>query len=94
MNFMYWPTPVKTPLCSPQRVTTPPTLKRRAALAPQGEAPTATAEMAELATPGVHTISELCAFIGTEAPQTLKALIVSAENEEGVSPALRTDGTR
>ena len=60
-------------------------IEKAAALAPQGEASTATAEMAELATPGVHTISELCAFIGTEAPQTLKALIVSAENEEGVT---------
>ena len=60
-------------------------IEKAAALAPQGEASTATTEMAELATPGVHTISELCDFIGTEAPQTLKALIVSAENEEGVT---------
>ncbi len=39
--------------------------------------------MAELATPGVHTIAELCQFMDTQATQTLKALIVSAENAEG-----------
>ena len=60
-------------------------IEKAAALAPQGEAAPATSEMAELATPGVHTINELCAFIGTEASQTLKALIVSAENEEGIT---------
>ena len=60
-------------------------IEKAAALAPQGEAAPATSEMAELATPGVHTINELCAFIGTEASQTLKALIVSAENGEGIT---------
>ncbi len=60
-------------------------IEKSAALAPTDEAAAASAEMAELATPGVHTISELCAFIGTEAPQTLKALIVSAENDEGIT---------
>ena len=60
-------------------------IEKAAALAPTDEAAAASAEMAELATPGVHTISELCAFIGTEAPQTLKALIVSAENDEGIT---------
>ena len=38
--------------------------------------------MAELATPGVHTINQLCDFIDTSADKTLKALIVSAEDEE------------
>ena len=58
-------------------------IEKAEAIAPAGDTAAATAELAELATPGVHTISELCKFIGTEAPQTLKALIVSAENEEG-----------
>ena len=60
-------------------------IEKAAALIPQSEAAAATTEMAELATPGVHTINELCTFIGTEAPQTLKALIVSAENDEGIT---------
>jgi len=58
-------------------------IEKAEAIAPAGDTAAATAELAELATPGVHTISELCKFIGTETPQTLKALIVSAENEEG-----------
>ncbi len=58
-------------------------IEKAEAIAPAGDTTAATAELAELATPGVHTINELCKFIGAEAPQTLKALIVSAENEEG-----------
>ena len=58
-------------------------IEKAEAIAPAGDPTAATAELAELATPGVHTISELCKFIGAEAPQTLKALIVSAENKEG-----------
>jgi prolyl-tRNA synthetase len=58
-------------------------IEKAEAIAPAGDTTAATAELAELATPGVHTINELCKFIGAEALQTLKALIVSAENEEG-----------
>jgi prolyl-tRNA synthetase len=58
-------------------------IEKAEAIAPAGDTTAATAELGELATPGVHTINELCKFIGAEAPQTLKALIVSAENEEG-----------
>ena len=58
-------------------------IEKAEAIAPAGDTTAATAELAELATPGVHTINELCKFIGAEAQQTLKALIVSAENEEG-----------
>ena len=58
-------------------------IEKAEAIAPAGDTTAATAELAELATPGVHTISELCKLIGAEAPQTLKALIVSAENKEG-----------
>jgi prolyl-tRNA synthetase len=40
-------------------------------------------EITELATPGVHTIAELCQFMDTDVTQALKALIVSAEDGEG-----------
>ena len=58
-------------------------IERADALAPSEAALPATETMAELATPGVHTIKQLCDFIDTSAEQTLKALIVSAEDEEG-----------
>ena len=52
----------------------------------EAKAPAAgSGDMSELATPGVHTISQLCDFVGTDATSTLKALIVSAEDEEGQS---------
>ena len=60
-------------------------IEKAEAIAPAGDTANPTAELAELATPRVHTIAELCQFIGTEAPQTLKALIVSTENEEGAT---------
>ena len=41
------------------------------------------AAMAEMATPGVHSIDELCAFANTSVEQCLKTLIVSAEDDEG-----------
>ena len=58
-------------------------IEKADALAPSEACPAATEEMAELATPGVHTINQLCEFIDTSAEKTLKALIVSAEDEEG-----------
>lgn len=58
-------------------------IEKAEALAPTEPAAQGTAEMAELATPGVHTIAELCRFMDTSADKTLKALIVRAENEEG-----------
>ena len=60
-------------------------IEKAEAMAPKGSAASATAEMAELATPGVHTISELCDFIGTDPSNTLKALIVSADTNEGTT---------
>ena len=39
--------------------------------------------MAELATPGVRTIDDLCAFVSSSPEQCLKTLIVSAADEEG-----------
>ena len=58
-------------------------IEKADALAPSQSTPAATQEMAELATPGVHTIKQLCEFVDTIAEKTLKALIVSAEDEEG-----------
>ena len=58
-------------------------IEKADALAPSEAAPSATQEMAELATPGIHTIKQLCEFIDSSAEKTLKALIVSAEDEEG-----------
>ena len=60
-------------------------IEKAEAMAPKGSAASATAEMAELATPGVHTISELCDFMGTDSSNTLKALIVSADTNEGTT---------
>ena len=58
-------------------------IEKAAALADAASPAAGTGDMAELATPGVHTISQLCDFVGTDAKATVKALIVSAENEEG-----------
>jgi len=58
-------------------------IEKAEALAPEQNNPSGTAPMAEIATPGVHTISDLATFLSVEASQTLKALIISAENNEG-----------
>ena len=58
-------------------------IEKATALAPTGQPAAATAVMAELATPGVHTILDLCHFVGTEPEKTLKALIVSAQTGDG-----------
>ena len=58
-------------------------IEKAAAVAPDAKPEDGTAEMAELATPGVHSIDELCAFADTSAEQCLKTLIVSAEDDEG-----------
>ena len=58
-------------------------IEKAEALAEAGAPATGTGEITELATPGVHTISQLCDFVGTDATKTLKALIVSAQHEEG-----------
>ena len=58
-------------------------IEKAAAVASGTAATPGTGEITELATPGVHTIAELCQFMDTLATQTLKALIVSAENAEG-----------
>ena len=58
-------------------------IEKAEAVAPDAEPEDGSAAMAELATPGVHSIDELCAFANTSADQCLKTLIVSAEDDEG-----------
>jgi prolyl-tRNA synthetase len=58
-------------------------IEKAEAIAPSEQAQQGSAEMAELATPGVRTIDDLCTFVDTNADQCLKTLIVSAPNEEG-----------
>ena len=58
-------------------------IEKAEALAPSETATPGTGAMAELATPDVHSIAELCDFVGTSADKTLKALIVSGENDAG-----------
>jgi prolyl-tRNA synthetase len=53
------------------------------AVAPAGERPAPTAEMATVDTPDVHSIDELCAFLKLNAVQTLKTLLVTGENADG-----------
>ena len=58
-------------------------IEKAAAVATETNPTPGTGALTELATPGVHTIAELCQFMDTQATQTLKALIVSAEDDEG-----------
>ena len=58
-------------------------IEKAAAIIPEQQAEDGSAAMAELATPNVRTIDDLCAFIDTSAEQCLKTLIVSSENDEG-----------
>ena len=58
-------------------------IEKAEALATTESEPVTPEDLTEIATPGVHTISDLCGFLNTEAKNTLKALIVSAENDQG-----------
>ena len=49
------------------------------ALAPSGERPAATIEMAEVATPGKHSIEEVTTFLNIEPSQVAKTLLVLGE---------------
>ncbi|MGB0449585.1 MAG: proline--tRNA ligase [Porticoccaceae bacterium] len=60
-------------------------IEKAEATAPSTVAVEGSAEMAELATPGVRTIEDLCAFVDSSPEQCLKTLIVSADDEEGNS---------
>ncbi|MGB1402702.1 MAG: proline--tRNA ligase, partial [Porticoccaceae bacterium] len=58
-------------------------IEKAEALTADRSDPIALEDMTEIATPGVHTIDDLCDFLDTEAKNTLKTLIVSAENNQG-----------
>jgi len=58
-------------------------IEKAEAIAPETKTAEGSAEMAELATPGVRTIDDLCAFVNSSPEQSLKTLIVSAEDDEG-----------
>lgn len=62
------------------------------ALAPAGERPAPSAELAEIATPGVKTIEDLATFLDVDAATTVKTLVVAGEQEgELVALVLRGD---
>jgi len=54
------------------------------AVAPAGERAGASAEMATVDTPNVHTIEEVCQFLKVEAAQTAKTLLVQGSEEDSV----------
>jgi prolyl-tRNA synthetase len=58
------------------------------AVAPAGERPAPGAAMSEVATPGQHTIEEVCAFLKLEPAQTVKTLLVEGDTEEAPIVAL------
>ena len=51
------------------------------AIAPHGDRPAATQEMAEVATPGQHSIEEVSNFLGCSANNIVKTLIVNGEED-------------
>ena len=61
------------------------------ALAPAGERPAPGADLTEVATPDVHTIDELTAFLGVDASQTVKTLLVAGVDDTVVALVLRGD---
>ncbi|TXS96568.1 proline--tRNA ligase [Parahaliea maris] len=62
------------------------------AVAPAGERPAPSADMAEVATPGVKTIEDLAVFLDVDAATTVKTLVVAGEEEgELVALVLRGD---
>ena len=62
------------------------------ALAPSGERPAATQELNKVATPGQHSIEEVCEFLKVSPAQTVKTLIVNSSTEgELVALVLRGD---
>ena len=58
-------------------------IEKAEALPPVVNGTKGTALLAEIVTPGVHTISQLSAFLDVDASQTVKTLIVSADIAEG-----------
>ncbi|MFT7299573.1 MAG: prolyl-tRNA synthetase [Porticoccus sp.] len=56
------------------------------ALAPEGERPTPTDQMTEVATPNQHSIEEVCRFLKLERNQIAKTLIVLGESDDDDTP--------
>lgn len=67
-------------------------MEKAEAMAPSGERSAPTQTMAEVATPGQHTIADLAAFLKVDARQTMKTLLVKAEavadSEDGRDPGV------
>ena len=62
------------------------------AISPAGGRPAPTAELQEVATPGVKSIEQLADFLGVDPANTVKTLLVAAEKEgEVVALVLRGD---
>jgi len=59
--------------------------------APREPRPVATAKLAEVATPGAHTIADLSKFLGVDAARTLKTLVVDGSDGGLVALVLRGD---
>lgn len=55
-------------------------IERAEAIAPTGERPAATQEMAKVATPGAHSITDVCNQLNVAPAQTIKTLIVKADD--------------
>ena len=62
-----------------------------AAPAPDGERPPPGATMETVATPGKHSIEELCDFLDTSADRCLKTLVVNGSEADVVALVLRGD---
>ncbi|RLA52078.1 MAG: proline--tRNA ligase [Gammaproteobacteria bacterium] len=64
------------------------------ALTPAGTRPEPTQQLEEVATPGQHSIEEVCAFLDCPVETTVKTLIVNGENDgDLVALVLRGDHT-
>lgn len=57
-------------------------IEKAEALPPAGARPTPSQPMKEVATPGKHSIDDVCAFLSVDARQTVKTLIVLGEVRE------------
>ncbi len=62
-------------------------IEKAEALPPAGARPAPSQVMKEVATPGKHSIDEVCEFLGVDAKQTVKTLIVlGTEREDNTQP--------
>jgi prolyl-tRNA synthetase len=66
-------------------------METAATVAPSGPRPAANRPIAKVATPNAHTIAELTAFLGIDAKQCLKTLMVDGSEGDVVALVLRGD---